>query len=111
MAIEDDALWLHARQTVSLVELARCSGMAESELRELVDYGGLAPAESQAPEWAFSAEWIVRVRAAARLRRDLELETPALALVLAYLERIDRLEAELRRLHALLPSTNRNLHS
>ena len=38
---------------------------------------------------------------------DLELEMPALALVLSFLERIDALEAEVRNLAAQLQSPRR----
>jgi hypothetical protein len=43
------------------------------------------------------------VRTAARLTRDLELDTQALALVLSFLERIDALENRVRELNAKLP--------
>jgi len=102
MAETDDALWLHAGEQVTLVELARYSGLPEDVLRDLVEYGALEPAEPGAGEWRFRAECVVRVRRAARLREDLELDIPALALVLTYLERIGELEARLRHLHAQL---------
>jgi len=40
------------------------------------------------------------VRKAARLCGDLELETSAMALVVSFLERIQELEAQVRRLRA-----------
>jgi chaperone modulatory protein CbpM len=102
MAEHEEAVWLHAESQVTLVELAQSSGLPEDLLRELVDYGALEPAPADAGEWCFSAECVTRVRAAARLRSDLELDTPALALVLTFLERINRLEAQVRHLHAQL---------
>ena len=108
MATEhDDALWLHAQWRVSIVELAQLSGLQEEVVRELVEYGALSPADPQAREWAFSGDCVARVRAAARLCNDLEFETPALALVLSFLERIDRLEAEVRNLSAQLVAIRR----
>jgi chaperone modulatory protein CbpM len=100
----DDAMWLHARAQVSIVELAESSGLPEPVLRELVEYGALAPADPQAPQWVFSGDCLVRVRTAARLRNDLELETPALALVLSLLDEIHRLDREVRHLGAQLSS-------
>lgn len=100
MPERDDAVWLHAHAQVTLVELAQTTGLPEAVLRELVDYGAIAPSDPRAGDWAFSAECVRRVRTAARLGRDLELETSTLALVLAFLERIQRLEDELRRLAA-----------
>jgi chaperone modulatory protein CbpM len=102
MSEQDEGVWLHAQAQVTLVELAHASGLGEDVLRELVEFGALAPAEPAGGDWCFSADCIVRVRTAARLRTDLELETPALALVLTYLERIQHLETEVRHLHAQL---------
>jgi chaperone modulatory protein CbpM len=99
-ADRDSAQWLHGHYQVSIVELADTCGMSEAIVRELVEYGALAPADPGAQPWMFSAEWIGRMRKAARIRADLELETEALALVLSYLERIDRLEQEIAHLGA-----------
>jgi chaperone modulatory protein CbpM len=101
-----EADWLHAQSRVTLVELAQSSGLPEDLLRELVEYGALEPTEG-AGEWCFDAECVVRVRTAARLRNDLELETGSLALVLSFLERIQRLEAQVRHLHAQLAAPRR----
>ncbi len=103
MTVErDDILWLDERVHVTISELAECTGVTEAVLRELVEYGALAPADPRAVEWTFSADWVVMVRTAARVCQDLELETRALALTLSYLERIHRLEDEVRRLAAQL---------
>ncbi len=97
----DEALWLHAQARITIVELAQCSGVGEDVLRELVEYGALAPVEPGAED--FSARYVATVRAAARLAADLELETAALALVISFLERIDVLEARVRELDAKRP--------
>jgi chaperone modulatory protein CbpM len=102
MADEQEAMWLHSRGELSIVELAQLSGLAEPMLRELVDYGALSPADPQASEWVFSAVCVTRLRTAARLCNDLELETPVLALAISFLERIERLEEEVRALRAEL---------
>ncbi|MGZ5032802.1 MAG: chaperone modulator CbpM [Usitatibacter sp.] len=101
MATDEDMMWLHTSAQVSIVELAQTSGLPESLLRELVDYGVLSPADPQAAQWEFSAEYVVTARTAARLRNDLELETPMLAMTLSFLERIKRLESEVRHLRAV----------
>jgi len=100
MAEQHDVAWLHAEAEITLVELAETTGLPEEVVRELVDYGALEPAREASAAWCFRAECVARVRTAARLRNDLELETPALALVLSFLERIQRLEAQVRHLHA-----------
>lgn len=100
MAEQDEAVWLHAQLQVTIVELAQSSGLPEEILRELVDYGALAPADPRSGEWCFGADCVGRLRTAARLRADLELETPVVALVLSFLERIQGLETRLRHLEA-----------
>jgi chaperone modulatory protein CbpM len=101
MAEHEETVWLHAESQVTLVELAQSAGVPEDVVRELVDYGALEAQGAQA-QWCFSAECVGRLRTAARLRADLELETPTLALVLSFLERIQRLESQVRHLHAQL---------
>ena len=103
MALEHrELLWLSSETRISIVELAQFSGFQESELRDLVEYGALMPAAPE-DEWAFDADCVARLRKAARLRDDLELDTPALALVLSFLERIQQLEGEVANLAARLP--------
>ena len=91
---ESQALWLHAGETVTIEELSTATGLAVADIRELVEYGALKPVG----EVTFSATCVACVRQAARLQRDLELEIPALALVLSFLERIETLELQVRQL-------------
>jgi chaperone modulatory protein CbpM len=95
--------WLDADCEVSFVELVQLSGLTENELRELVEYGALAPKRTEAAQWIFSGACVVTVRAAQRLRRDFELDLNALSVAMGLLERIHALEAELRALHAQRP--------
>ena len=95
----EHAVWLHAGETLTIEELAGASGFTVAEIHELVAYGALTPAA----EAAFSAGCVGCVRRAARLRDDLELDMPALALVVSFLERIETLESELRKLTSRLP--------
>lgn len=95
-----EAMRLDTHEALTLSELVELSGLAESMLRELVDYGALQPLDTAEPSWRFSADCIVRARTACRLHRDLELEPHALSLMLRLLERIDALEDELRRMRA-----------
>ena len=103
MADEYEAVWLETHSRVTLVELSRCSGLTEAMLRELVEYGALSVQEGE----TFAAECVGRLRQAARLGADLELETGAVALVLRFLERIEALEGEVRHLHAQIAAPRR----
>ena len=98
-----EAVWLDERGEVTLIELAQCSGLAESELRELVELGALNPLDPAASHWHFTTRCITAARTASRLRNDFELDAPGLALVLSLLDRVQSLEDDLRRLQARLP--------
>lgn len=102
----DDALWLDHSQRVSISDLVDLSGLTESEVHELVDSGALAPVNAAIP-WSFSAECVVTVRTASRLRNELELDSHALVLALTLLEQIRALETELAQLRAQTPSFGR----
>ena len=104
MADEHEAIWLESHAQVTLVELSRCSGFPEETLRELVEYGALS---MESAGDTFAAHCVGRLRHAARLGQDLELETPAIALMLRFLERIEGLEAEIRYLNAQVASPRR----
>lgn len=95
-----NVLWLHRSQLVSVSELIDLSGLSEDEIRELVDMGALVPIDAHQVPWRFSAECVLTVRSACRLRHDLELDTHALALALDLLAQIDALESELSQLRA-----------
>ncbi len=99
----EQAMWLHEEHELLLEELCELSGLSETELRELVDYGVLAPVDSDAQHWAFGADRLVVARSARRLREAFELDPHGVALVLTLLERVHDLEAELRDLRAKLP--------
>ena len=102
MSIEQGR-WLHERYELSLAELCELSGLSESDMRVLIDFGAIAPADPDASEWTFSSERLVVARSASRLRRDFDLDPQGLALAVALLERVRDLEAQLRRLRARMP--------
>jgi hypothetical protein len=99
---DPDIVWLEAQSQVTIVEVARCSGFPEATLRELMEYGALS-----AQGEMMSAACVGRLREAARLAGDLELDTPSVALVLRFLERIEALESEVRHLHAQMITPRR----
>jgi hypothetical protein len=101
----EQAMWLHEQHELLLEELCELSGLSEIELRELVDYGVLAPIDSDALHWTFSADRLVVARSARRLRKDFDLDPNGVALVVTLLERVRDLEEELRDLRAKLPGS------
>jgi len=96
------ALVLDETDAISIAQLAEQSGLSEPELQMLVDCGALAPRDTGATTWMFSARCIVTARTARRLRDDFAVEDAhAVAIMLRFRERIDALEQELRQLRAL----------
>jgi chaperone modulatory protein CbpM len=105
---DEQAVWLHAWRSITIVELERSCGLPQEVLRELVELGALSPRDARAPEWEFAGDCVARLRAGAQLFRDLELETPALALALSLIERIEQLQARVLELDAQLPRPTPN---
>ena len=103
MEADRDVLWLTEDCELSFSELVEISGLSESELRELVEHGAIAPLDPGAPQWRFTGRCLVTVRAALRLRADFELEPHGVALAISLLDRIGELEAEIAGLRAQLP--------
>lgn len=99
----EDADWMNEQTRVSLEELVALSGLSDSALRELVEYGALAPLDPGEVRWTFSAHCVVALRTAGRLGNDFDLDPNALALTLSLLERIRGLEDRLRALQARIP--------
>jgi hypothetical protein len=95
--------WLTEQCEFSLEELVELSGLPEPELRELVEYGAIAPVDPGAARWVFKGQCLTTVRVACRLRASFELEPHGLALVVSLLERVRDLEAQIERLRAQLP--------
>ena len=98
-----EAQSLHEHTDISIQELAELSGLSLELLRELVEYGALAPADPQSAQWSFTADCVVAVRAAGRLHKDFDLDANALSVALALIERINGLEAQLREMRTQFP--------
>ena len=99
MSIEhSEFVWLDEHHEVSLDELAALSGLTLQELHLLVDNGALLPNNPEAESWHFNSHCIVSIRTLSKLKQDFELEPNTFALTLVFLERIRKLEAELRRI-------------
>ena len=76
---------------ISLTELSRLCECQAQVVRRFVDTGLLEPVyDGTVP--VFSKASVIRVRKALRLKRDLNLNIDAVALVMELLDRIDELE-------------------
>lgn len=83
---------------LTVVELCRACQVSELEIELWVVEGVLEPtAGATSAEWRFGALALRRMRAAARLQRDLQVNVAGVALALDLLERIAALESRLQR--------------
>jgi len=98
-----EAQWLYEQSEVSIEELAELSGLSAALLRELVDYGALVPSDTRSTQLSFAANCVVTVRTASRLREDFDLDTNALSVALALVERIRGLEEQLQDMRSQFP--------
>lgn len=80
---------------MSIVELSQAAQTPEELIMSWVSEGVLSPAGSSPEDWRFSGESLRRAKTAARLTRDLELNTPGVALAIDLLEEITRLRNQL----------------
>ena len=96
MTETNDVVFFESHTRVTLVEVARSSGMPEELIYELIEFGVLSAGEGG----TLPGACVGRLREAARLREDLELDTATVALVLRYLERIEALEVRVKYLGA-----------
>ena len=92
---------LEEGQLLTLDELMRVSGLENTEVLELVEFGVLEIQEGEPLRFAVGR--VALARTAGRLRRDFGANPAGIALALAYLQRIEELEARLRELECLLP--------
>jgi chaperone modulatory protein CbpM len=105
-----EVAWLDARETLTTAELSRMCGFSAGDLDELADYGALSPLRRDRTESVFSADCVVPLRAAGRLRQDFELDLFTVAILLGYLNRIEELEREVKSLRAHLPGHAHQAH-
>jgi chaperone modulatory protein CbpM len=88
--------WIVEEQVeLSIDELGHACRCSRESIVALVSEGVLQPTDARAAEWRFRGQSLQRARRATRLQRELELNVPAVALVLQLLDRIEALEAQL----------------
>lgn len=97
-------LRLDTTEVMTLTELADCCGLSTADLNELMEYNALVPLPDTTPELSFSAQWLVPMRHAAKMRTDFDLDLFTMAILLEKLLQIELLEHQLQSLQALLPT-------
>jgi chaperone modulatory protein CbpM len=83
----------------SLSEVCTRCGVHAELIVEMVEYGVVKPADTDANKrWLFASEALARLDRAQRLRQDLELNLPGLALSMDLLDEIDTLRRQIASL-------------
>lgn len=102
MTIEQDngmttAVIVEAHVSFTVVALSQASGASQEQIHALVSEGLLQPSSGQqSDDWRFAGEALPQTRKALRLARELDLELPAVALVMDLLAENEQLRARLR---------------
>lgn len=86
---------------LSLEELSTCVQLSPDIIIELIELHLLIPEGKNKVEWRFDEISLKRAKIASNLQRDLEINTPGLALAVELLEKIEKLESEINRLQKI----------
>jgi chaperone modulatory protein CbpM len=89
-------LLLNDEHCLSLSELSHACDVQTEWVIELVNEGILEPQGKDIQHWQFSGISLRRVQTCVRLRRDLDLNLPGIALTLQLLDEIQGLRSHLR---------------
>lgn len=90
--------WQTEHSRLNLRELADAAGVHPELIERFIEYGLLEPVASEAPDPLFGISAIERLRRIVRLRRDLGVNLPGVAVILEMRERMEQLQKELERL-------------
>ncbi|CAI2501607.1 chaperone modulator CbpM [Serratia marcescens] len=88
--------------TFTVVELCQRVEISEDELVEIVGLGVIVPLEPAQPRWVFDYPALSHLQRARRLRAELDLDWPGIAMALTLLDRVDALQQENRQLRRQL---------
>ncbi|SUI44804.1 chaperone modulator CbpM [Serratia marcescens] len=88
--------------TFTVVELCQRVEISEEELVEIVGLGVIVPLEPAQPRWEFDYPALSHLQRARRLRAELDLDWPGIAMALTLLDRVDALQQENRQLRRQL---------
>ena len=80
---------------MSIIELCHTINIEQKDLVAWVQEGILNPIGNSPEDWRFSGDALSRAKKALRLSRDLEINTPGVAMVLDLLDEISELRKRL----------------
>ena len=92
--------------TFTITELCLRTGVSEEELTEIVGLGMIEPHQPQADTWLFDDSAVTIVHRAVRLRNELELDWPGIAVALTLLDENARLTREIACCSSAWPASS-----
>ncbi len=84
------------KMTLTLTEFEHRYNVDEAFLNEMLEHGMLVANKSEAEKMILDIEGLHRIESALRLRRDLEVNMPGIALVLDLLDQLHHVQGELQ---------------
>lgn len=87
---------------MSLTELCQATDLSSEILIEIVEEGIIEPSGSTPTDWQFSVKSVAIAQRALRLRRDLEIDWPGIALAISLIEEVEQLRREKQQLQQRL---------
>lgn len=88
--------------THTVSEFCLTAGVTEDDLTEIVGLGVIEPRYTETAQWVFIDQDIMVVLRAARLRRELALDWPGIAVVMTLLDENSRIRHENHQLNLRL---------
>ncbi|MFP1867038.1 chaperone modulator CbpM [Lonsdalea quercina] len=88
--------------TFTVIEVCQIVGLSRDELSEVVALGVIAPQEESSMQWRFDAYALSQLRRARRLRYELDIDWPGIAMTLTLLDKMEHLNQENQRLRRQL---------
>ncbi len=82
---------------LTITEICQACSITHTHIEEWVAEGVLQPQGTSQSEWRFTGQSLRRAKIASRLVRDLDVNTPGVALALDLLEEIEALRKQLNQ--------------
>lgn len=98
---------LDEHATVSQSDLLKACGLCVQEMEELIEYGAIVPLALEQGEPCFSAECVIPLREAVKLRVVFDLDIFTVVLLMEGLQRIEALTHRVRTLESMVSRRER----
>lgn len=106
MSDKNDVETLSDSACFTLLEICERCGLHEATITEWVAFGVVEPQGEVHSGWRFTPAQLARIQRARRLQRDLELNSPGVALALDLIEELEIKRKELDSLRRQLGLTS-----